>query len=95
MAGIDTIPAFEHKNVASATTTVVASGPAVLHNVTVNSTAAGTITIYDNTAASGTKIATLKASVAEGSYRFNVRCRTGLTVVTAAASDITVSFATL
>lgn len=95
MAGIDTVPAYEHKNIASATTTVVSTGPCVLHSITVNTTAAGAITVYDNTAASGTKIATLKSSIVENEYGYDVRCRTGLTVVTAAASDVTVSYATL
>lgn len=95
MAGIDTVPAYEHKNIASATTTVVSTGPCVLHNITINTTAAGAVTVYDNTAASGTKIATLPSSAVVGNYSFDVRCRTGLTVVTAAASDVTVSYATL
>ena len=74
---------------------VVSSGPCVLGTVTINTTAAGTITIYDNTAASGTKIATIAASPVIGSnFVYNVKCRTGLTVVTAAATDCTVSFVT-
>jgi hypothetical protein len=49
--------------------------------------------IFDQrTAASGTKIATFKASVGEGTYSFNVKFKTGLTIVTAAASNITVNF---
>lgn len=95
MAGIDTLPAYEHKNIATNTTTVVSAGPCILHNITINTTAAGAITVYDNTAASGTKIATLPSSAVVGDYNYDVRCRTGLTVVTAAASDVTVSFTTL
>lgn len=79
-------------NVATNTTTVAKSGAGVLQSITVNSTAAGAITVYDNTAASGTKIATLKASIAEGTYTFNCAFSTGLTVVTAAASDITITY---
>lgn len=77
-------------NIASATTTVVKSGRGVLRRITINTTAAGAVTIYDNTAASGTKIATLPSSAVVGTYEYNVRFSTGLTVVTAAASDITV-----
>lgn len=84
--------AFNYNNISSATTTVVKTGTGMLHGITVNTTAAGAITVYDNTAGSGTKIATLKASVAENHYRFDVAFTTGLTIVTAAASDITVSF---
>ena len=94
MAGVGTIQVYEPRNIASATTTVI-GGPGILHSIVINTTAAGTITIYDNTAASGTKIATIKASAVEGTYLYDVRCRTGLTIVTAAASDITVSYLTL
>lgn len=83
---------YDYTNIASATTTVVKSGTGILKAITVNTTAAGAITVYANTAASGTKIATLKSSVAEGTYEFNVAFATGLTIVTAAASDVTVSW---
>ena len=83
------------KNIATNTTTVVKSGAGRLYGISVNTTAAGTITVYDNTAASGTKLAVLKSSVAEGMYlQFpeGFTFQTGLTVVTAAASDITVVY---
>lgn len=83
---------FSYSNITSATTTTVKSGSGFLHAINVNSTAAGTITIYDNTAGSGTKIGTLKSSIAESTYIFNVSFSTGLTIVTGAASDITVSY---
>jgi len=79
-----------YTNITSATTTTVKSGRGTLKSIIVNTTAAGTITIYDNTAGSGTKIGTLKASVVEGVYEYNCRFLTGLTIVTGAASDITV-----
>lgn len=82
---------FSYANITSATTTVVKSGSGFLHAITVNTTAAGAITVYDNTSGSGTKIATLKSSVGEQTFTFNVIFNTGLTIVTAAASDITVS----
>ena len=55
-------------------------------------TAAGAITIYDNTAASGTILAVLKASIVEDTYEFNIAFATGLTVVTAGASKVTVAW---
>ncbi len=79
-------------NITTATTTTVKSGSGLLHTLSINSTAAGTITIYDNTAASGTKIATIKASVVEQTYIYDIAFTTGLTIVTGAASDITVSY---
>lgn len=95
MASIDenSGPHLGYRNIAAAATTVVKPGPGVLASITVNTTAAGAITVYDNTAASDTKIATLKASVTEGCYHYNCVFSTGLTIVTAAASDITVTFA--
>ena len=79
-------------NISTATTTVVKSGKGNLHSITVNTTAAATITIYDNTAASGTTIGTMVASIAEGTYEYNIRFNTGLTILTGGASDITVNF---
>ena len=81
---------LNYTNITSGTTTVVKSGRGNLAKIIVNTTAAGTITVYDNTSATGTKIATMKASIVEGSYEYNCRFLTGLTIVTAAASDITV-----
>jgi hypothetical protein len=64
----------------------------MLHTIVVGTTAAGSITVYDNTAASGTILAVLKSSIAEGTFTFDVAFSTGLTIVTAAASLITVSW---
>lgn len=76
--------------ISTATTTTPKSAKGVLRRILITETAAGAITVYDNTAASGTIIAAFKASVAEGDYEFNVRFGTGLTIVTAGASKITV-----
>lgn len=78
--------------IATATTTVVKSGAGVLHTIVLTETAAGTITIYDNTAASGTVIGLLKASIVEGTYTFDCAFTTGLTIVTAAASKLTATY---
>lgn len=78
--------------IATATTTTVKAFAGHLHSITVTETAAGTITVYDNTAGSGTIIALLKASIAEGTYEINAPFGTGLTIVTAGASKITVAF---
>lgn len=79
-----------YTNIASGATTVVKSGKGTLERITINTTAAGAITIYDNTSAAGTKIATLPSNAVVGTYEFGCRFGTGLTIVTAAASDITV-----
>lgn len=78
--------------ISTATTTVVKTGKGILYRIIIGTTAAGAITIYDNTAASGTVVAVLKASIGEGSYAFGTIFQNGLTVVTAAESDITVVY---
>jgi len=78
--------------IATATTTLVKTGAGVLHTITIGETAAGAITIYDNTTATGTIIAVLKSSIVEGTYVFDREFSAGLTIVTAAASKIHVSY---
>lgn len=84
-------------NIAGAATTTVKTGAGTLRRITVNKAIAnGVVTIYDNTAASGTKIATIThpATLLANQYdlEFGTFFRTGLTVVTSAADDITVVF---
>ncbi len=76
----------------TATTTVVATGPGILHELSLTETAAGTITVYDNTSATGTILGVLKASIVEGDYLHDLSFSIGLTIVTAAASKLTVSW---
>ena len=87
---------FQYQNITGDATTVVKSGPGMLHAITINAGAATeTITIYDNTAGSGTKIGTITipASPQNVTLTYDVNFWIGLTIVTAvAASDITVSF---
>jgi len=83
---------YNHTYISTATTTTVKDSPGILGSITVGETAAGAITVYDNTAGSGTVIAVLKASVAEQTFNFDVSFTTGLTIVTAGASKITVGW---
>jgi hypothetical protein len=90
-------PAFVYSfaNITTDTTTALKTGPGFLHNVCINTPAAtGTVTIYDNTAGSGTKIGTITSYASVPiCYHYDVAFWNGLTVVTAtAAPDITVSF---
>lgn len=84
-------------NIAGAATTVVKTGSGKLVKLIINKlVATGVITIYDSTAASGTKIgiitspAVLLASQLPLEYDLNFSI--GLTVVTSAADDITVVY---
>lgn len=90
--------AFSYKNITSATTATVKSGPGILRALVVNTPAASaTITVYDNTAGSGTKIATITLPatlLAQGpiSAVYDVAFTVGLTIVTTGTCDLTVSW---
>jgi hypothetical protein len=92
------VQTFQYANItlAAPTTTTLKSSPGVLHCITLNKPAAtGVITIYDNTAASGTTIGTITTPTSPQPVKlcYDVAFWTGLTIVTAtAAQDITVSF---
>lgn len=86
---------FSPAHITTATTTVVKSGAGLLHRVGVNTpVAAATITVYDNTAGSGTVLAviTTPASPVPFSLDYDVKVVNGLTLVTVGAQDITVSY---
>ena len=78
------------KYISTATTTQVVIGPGELVRIVIGETSAGAITIYDNTASTGTPIAVIVASIPEGFYDFGLRFQTGLRIVTAGASKLTV-----
>jgi hypothetical protein len=86
---------FQYQNITTQTTTVIKSSTGYLHTVCINTPAAtGTVTMYDNTAASGTKLGTITSfASAPACFTYDVAFWTGLTIVTAVASpDVTVSF---
>lgn len=80
-------------NIAGAATTVVKPRAGTLHRITINKPiAASTITIYNNTAGSGAKIATITNPAGAGQpyyLDFIVRFDVGLTIVTSGADDVT------
>lgn len=83
-------------HISTATTTVVKSGAGFLHSITINTkgTVASTVTVYDNTAGSGTVLAVIDSLTLSGTFALNVAFATGLTIVTTgtAAPDLTVSY---
>lgn len=81
---------YKYTHITSATTTIVENAPCVLISVIVNTSAAGTITIADSATTTTPVIGILKASVAEGDYRYLVRTINGLSIITGAASDLTI-----
>lgn len=78
--------------ISTATTTVVKSGEAILGRIIVNGGTTGTITVYDNTAASGSVIADFDTTNALAVYEFGCICSTGITIVTSAATKLTVLY---
>ncbi len=93
------IPAYNYTNLAANATTVIRTGPGVLHNVNINTKggSSNVITIYDGVSTAGTKIATIDSTVTYGPLNFDVTFLTGLTVVigTGTAADVTVAWAPL
>ena len=86
---------LSYTNIAGAATTVVRTGAGILGSIVCNKAVlSGVITIYDNTAGSGTKIATIThpGTLLQNQYvlLYNVAFTTGLTIVTSAADDLTV-----
>ena len=77
--------------ISTATTTVVKTGTWVLHTLVVQWGTAGTIIGYDNTAASGDIVFSFDSTNALNTYTFNRELAIGLTIVTSAATKLTVN----
>jgi hypothetical protein len=87
---------FTYSNLTGAATYNVKTSSGTLHSIVVN-TAGGTtpsLTIYDNTAGSGTKIGTISgtAIAAGASFFYDVVFNTGLTIVQVGTGDYTVTY---
>jgi len=81
----------QYKYLGSNTTSVLKYGAGILLRI-VSVENAGTITIYDNTAASGTQICVIDSSKVYGSMEFQAPFSNGLTVVTASNARVTVIY---
>ncbi len=80
-------------NMAAGATTTVKSGAGVLFAVIVNNPGTTiTLTLYDNTAGSGTKIATI-ALAAGQTLPYGLNFGTGLTAVLSGTADVTIVYA--
>lgn len=79
-----------YTRISTATTTQVVTGTGTLVAIVVNTTAAGTIGLIDGTSGTTVNIGQIAASVAAGTYTYNITFGAGLRIVTGAASDITV-----
>lgn len=86
---------FSFSNLLANATTTIKSGAGVLHSVVINTKGIGnTLTIYDNTAGSGTKVGTVDTTLSTTSFLYDVAFTTGLTVVIAGgtAADLTFTY---
>lgn len=89
---LSTVPVF--KNLNANATTILKRSPGKLHRIVVNKTGASSVvTVYDNTAASGTTIAIINSTL-EGAFEYGCEFQIGLTIVISGgtASDITVIY---
>ena len=83
---------YKFAYISTATTTQVVTGNCRLIRIVLNTTAAGAITIIDGTAGTTGNVAVIAASVLPQTFDFGIKLSTGLRIVTAAASDITVVY---
>lgn len=83
---------YKVAHISTATTTQVDTGNGSLIAIVVNTTAAGAISIIDNTTGSTVNIGSLKSSIVENTYWFLCGYAAGLRIITAAASDISVIY---
>lgn len=88
---------YYYTYISTATTTQINNSlPTKLVRIILTETAAGAITVY-NEIGSGTTdvVSVLKASVVEQEFCYGITLKTGLKIVTAAASKLTVVWATI
>jgi hypothetical protein len=79
--------------ISTAATTTVKSGAGYCFGILVTGGVSGTIIAYDNTAGSGTQIANFDQTNTMAFYPINASFSTGLTVVTGAATKLTLIYA--
>lgn len=99
-AALDTTPvqtfaSNTYFNITSNATNTIKSGAGTLMSITVNNPGTTEVlTIYDNTAGSGTKIGTVSVGTAIATLTYNVAFTTGLTIISSGAGtgDWTVSY---
>jgi len=88
---------YEFVNIISAATTIVSGVACKLIRIVVNTTAAGTTTIYNAPTSAASQstntVGKLPSSAVVGDYDYGVKLAGGLVIVTGASSDLTVVYA--
>lgn len=81
-------------HITAATTTVCKAGRGVLGQIVINTPTAGTVTVFDALSAVAPVIAviTLPAATAPATLVYNLTVNVGITIVTSAATDLSVIF---
>jgi hypothetical protein len=85
---------YKKTYIAGAATTQVFSGAGRLHSIVVGTSVAATISIIDNTTGTTVNLGLIGASPGAGTFVFNCSVTTGLRIITAGASTITVIYST-
>lgn len=75
---------FTYSMVSATGTTTIKSGAGFIHTINVNGQSTPSITIYDNTAASGAVIWGTRAGLTEQTFILNAKFTTGLTLLVGA-----------
>lgn len=86
---------YSFGNITDASTTTLKSGAGKLHSIVVNTRGVtSNVTVYDNTAGSGTKIATIDTTLTTAVFEYDLAFTTGLTVVTTGGTpaDLTITY---
>jgi len=84
---------FSYANISTATTTTVKTGAGFIHEIRIiGGTALGDVTVYDSLSASGAVICPAVTPVANSVIIRDIKVSIGLTIVTAAATTITISY---
>ena len=89
------IGSYSYNNITTKTDTAVKTTSGTLQRIVINKIGTtDTLTIYDNTACSGTKIGTITVQASIGVYEYRVKFGTGLCVTSGggAAGDYTVVY---
>ena len=88
----DSVPTFAR--ISTATTTILKYGSGSLKTIVVNNPTNNNITVYDNTAASGTGIAIINPGSSSTPFdlMYEVPFQNGLTIVTAGTADLTIIY---
>ena len=83
---------LKYASISTATTTVIKSAFCFIHTLTVTGGTAGTISLYANQAASTPVVAYWSSTNNPNSYLLDINAASGCTVVTSAATDLTISY---